>query len=760
MDVPDDLRDRVGGHPLVAEALVRRGFSDVPSALAFLDPAHYSPAPATDLPNIVAAAERLERAIEHGETVCVWGDFDVDGQTSTTLLVSSLRDLGADVIFHIPVREKESHGVNIKWLDEMIDAGAGLVLTCDTGVTAIEPVEHARRRGVDVVITDHHDLPDVLPEATAIVNPKMLPQSHPLGQLPAVGCAYKLAELMYDRAGRASEVEQYLDLVALGIVADVAEQTGDTRYLLQRGLDVLRNTPRVGLLALMADAELDPSRVSEEHIGFVIAPRLNSLGRLANAQTAVEFLTTADQSRARILAKELDGLNTRRKLLVQQVIEAVEGKLEREPALLRSAALVVDSPSWPAGVLGIVAGRLAERYGKPAVLIVTPPDGLSHGSARSVPGCNITEAFAAHSNMLIRFGGHPMAAGLTLKPERIPEFREALSETVASMIGGVQAQPSVAIDGYVSLSEVSLDLVEQLERISPFGSGNPPLTLACRGLTVVDDAVLGAGGEHRRIVVQDEAGDHRRVLWWGGANSELPAGRFDLAVVLRASNYRGQRDVQVEWVAARPLEHPTAVLRPPQRSVQVIDCRNIEDQDSELEKLLNDSAVQVWSETTGEQPINGLRRHELQQCSHLAIWTAPPGPVELRKALECTGAGTVYLFGVDPNIDSAKQFLSLLAGLVKSVLSKRDGTVSVTELAAATAQREITARAGIDWLVARGYLIVVEEHGGDLHLASGGQRSIQRMESAETRLRELLEETSTYRRHFRRAGAEAVIARE
>jgi len=758
--VPNDLRERVGGHPLVAETLVRRGFSDVSAALGFLDPACYSPAPASDIPNVVAAAERLERAIQQGETICVWGDFDVDGQTSTTLLVSMLRGLGADVIYHIPSRETESHGVNITWLDRMITAGARLVLTCDTGIGAIEPVEYAHRRGVDVVITDHHDLPDVLPEATAIVNPKMLPQAHPLRQLPGVGCAYKLAEFMFERAGRMSEAEQYLDLVALGIVADVAVQTGDTRYLLQRGLDVLRNTQRLGLQTLMELADLNPSWVSEEHIGFVIAPRMNSLGRLASAQTAVEFLTTADQSRARILATELDGLNARRRLLVQQVMEAIEGRLERDPSLLQFAALVLESPSWPAGVLGIVAGRLAERYGKPAVLIATPPDEMGHGSARSVPACNITHALTAHADLLIRYGGHPMAAGLTINPERIPEFREALSGTVASLIAGAQVRPGVAIDGYVSLSDISLDLVEQLERLAPFGSGNPALTLACRSLTVVDDAVVGAGAEHRRVVVQDEAGEQQRVLWWHGADSELPTGRFDLAIVLRASDYRGQRDVQVEWVYARPLEHPEVVRRLARRSVYVVDYRNIADQVGELENLLGDSAVQVWSEATGRQYFDGLRRHELQQGEHLAIWTAPPGPAELREALERTGAGTVYLFGVDPNLDSPRQFLSLLAGLMKSVLNKREGAISVIELAAATGQREMTVRAGIDWLVARGNLTVVDEHQGKLHLDTGGRRSSQRLESAEARLRELLQETAAYRRHFRRADAGGVLARE
>jgi len=233
----------------------------------------------------------------------------------------------------------------------------------------------------------------------------MLPDEHPLRQLPGVGCAYKLAELLYERAGRPEDAAQYLDLVALGIVADVAVQTGDTRYLLQRGLEALRHTERAGLQAMMEVAELNPEWLTEEHIGFVLAPRLNALGRLADANVAVEFLTTHDLGRARILATELEGLNARRKLLCDQVAQAAQSQVERDPSLLEHSALVLS------------------QYHRPALLIATPPGELGRGSARSVAGCDIHAAIAAHGEMLVRFGGHPMAAGLAIDPARIPESR-------------------------------------------------------------------------------------------------------------------------------------------------------------------------------------------------------------------------------------------------------------------------------------------------------------------------------------------------
>ncbi|MEJ2108261.1 MAG: DHH family phosphoesterase, partial [Acidiferrobacteraceae bacterium] len=264
VQVPEALQAAVGGHPLVAETLARRGITDVASAQAFLDPDRYRPALATELPNLVEAVERLERAIGRGERICVWGDFDVDGQTSTTVLVSTLWDLGASVRYHIPIRAKESHGVNLPVLGRIIADGVDLVLTCDTGVSAHEAVAYARSQGVDVIVTDHHDLPPLLPEAYAVVNPKLLPESHPLRELSGVGCAYKLAEPLYDRAGQSAGATRHLDLVALGLVADVAVQTGDTRYLTQRGLEALRHTERLGLQVMMELANLNPDWLTEE----------------------------------------------------------------------------------------------------------------------------------------------------------------------------------------------------------------------------------------------------------------------------------------------------------------------------------------------------------------------------------------------------------------------------------------------------------------------------------------------------------------
>jgi single-stranded-DNA-specific exonuclease len=409
-----------------------------------------------------------------------------------------------------------------------------------------------------------------------------------------------------------------------------------------------------------------------------------------------------------------------------------------------------------------VAGRLAERYHRPTILIAAPPGGPARGSARSIEGCNISAAIAAHADMLMSFGGHPMAAGLAIDPERIPEFRRALSRTVTEMLEDPRSlgKPSGAleIDGTLPLADLSLDLVQELERLAPFGPGNPPLTLVSRGLELKSHASVGRGGEHLQLIVEDEAGTAQKVIWWQGAGSPLPQGRFDLAYVVRTSDYRGQRDVQVEWVDARPIEEPALLLRPSPPAVEVVDYRWEPNPRQRLAHLRTQEDVQVWGEAGASQEIMGQDRYELGSSAGLAIWTTPPGVGELRAVLERVLPEMVYLFAIDPGLDHPEAFLARLAGLTKHALNARGGQVSVLMLAAATAQREATVRAGLTWLVARGHLTVVGEDGDEVHLAAGSQAASADLPQATARLTALLEETAAYRAHFARADKETLIA--
>ena len=755
--VPESLASLVGGHPLVGATLARRGILDPQTARSFLDHGSYSPASPSELPGLDSAVARLESAIEENESLWVWGDFDVDGQTSTTLLVQALKELGANVNFHIPVRANESHGVNLPVLGEIIDQGAQLVLTCDTGIAAHEAVAYAQGRGVQVIVTDHHDLPPSLPGAYAIVNPKLLPEGHPLSTLPGVGVAFKLVEALFQRAGREAELERYLDLVALGIVADIALQVGDTRYLLQRGLQVLQENQRLGLKVLMEMADLNPTWLTEEHIGFILAPRMNALGRLGDANSIVEFLTTEDIARARTLALELETLNARRKLLTDQVFQGAQAQLERDPSLNRQVALVLAHPSWPAGVIGIVASRLVERYNKPTILISAPPGEVARGSARSVEGVNITAAIVAQKDMLEGFGGHPMAAGLSIDPERILEFRTGLARTINKMLGEVPLETRLQVDGYLGLSELSLDLVADLERLAPFGAGNPSLVLVSQKLRLVNYRPLGRNAEHLLLTVEDSEGLAQKVIWWGGAGWPLPEGEFDLAYNVRASTFQGQRQVQLEWVDARILEDSLAERQPARPAIEVVDYRREAHPLPILMKLQAEGDVQVWCEAEAKDKLDGNGRDELEPAGALAIWTIPPGPVELQHAINAVKPEKVYLFAVDPGMDDPGVFLKRLTGLVKFGLKAKNGRTRLESLARATSQREAVVRLGLKWLQARGYILIISDEDDELLLDFGDDEPKEDLAWITDQLRTFLGETTAYRSYFTHADAHNLL---
>lgn len=745
-----------GLHPLVSQTLLRRGIITSEAARAFLDPQSYSPAPATDIPGLSVAADRVMVAVQKHEPVCVWGDFDVDGQTSTTILVQTLQALGADVTYHIPVRERESHGVNIPFLTEVIERGAKLILTCDTGITAHAAVEYASSRHVDMVITDHHDLAESLPPAAAVTDPKLLPGGHPLSTLSGSGLAYKLAEELYARFGRAGEATQHLDLATLGLVADLAMLTGDTRYLVQRGLDALRNTKRLGLQTMLEMAELVPANLTEEHIGFVIGPRLNALGRLGDANPAVELLTTSDPVRAYVLATQLEGLNVQRQLLCSQVTRAAEAQLSLDPSLLAQPVLVLGHAAWPGGVVGIVASRLVERYRKPAILFSTPPGLPAQGSARSVEGLNITAAIASQKDLLLNFGGHPMAAGLSLEQEKLPEFRRRLSKTVENMLGEVEIKSRLEINGWLDLSEISTTLADALECLAPYGPGNEKLTLATRNLRLQSIAAIGHNREHLKLAVADEAGSSQAVLWWNGVGENQPDGRFDLAYTVRASDWRGTRQVQVEFVDFHLIEPESIQVNT--RQIEVIDYRSVRSPHEALAQLRDRPSTLVWAEGEEKKKAEGKDRNELGHVDNLIIWTTPPSPEELRFALDKVQPRTVCLFAATDPIETPEAFLGRLAGLLKFAINHRSGQVSNAGLAAATAQRPLTIRNGLKWLIAQGEINLLTCAGDAMTVSAG--TSVKDMASSSivwTEIQALLAETAAYRAYFKRADKNVLL---
>ena len=727
--------------PLVAQTLVRRGFTTLQGAQAFLHP---DALPSTPFPNIEPAVERINMAIRKSEKICIWGDFDVDGQTSTTLLVQTLQSLGAKVVYYIPIRGKESHGVHIETLKPILDKGAKLILTCDTGITAHEAVDYANSRGVDVVITDHHDLGETLPSAVAIVNPKLLPRDHLLSSLAGVGVAYKLAEaLMESRASETVPItDALLDLVALGLIADVALLKGETRSLAQRGIEALRHTHRLGLKVMAELSNTNLETLTEETIGFTFAPRLNALGRLGDANPAVELLLTQDPARARLLAAQIEGLNVQRRLLTSQVYEAAEAQLRAHPEVLTEPAIVLSHPNWPGGVVGIVANRLVDRYHKPAILLNESEDGIMRGSARSVEGLHITEAIASQKDILHSFGGHPMAAGMSFDADKLNEFRRGLGKAIEKQLGEIVfEEPTLQIDAWLELNELNLELASSLEMLAPFGAGNPALTLASHGVTLKSLSTIGKTQEHLRMNIEDANGNAQSILWWSGAGEELPesGSKFDIAYSLRASTFRGQKQVTLQFEEFRVTEEKPVEVK--KAKLEIIDRRlNV----GGLESLK--VGTLIWVE--GAEKSKGKSRFELQQADEFVIYTTPPSPVELRKVLEIVKPKVVYVFAIPPAEQKPDDFLTHLAGLCKFLLNQRRGKAIISELASAMATRESAIQIGLEWMSATGQFSVSMEE-NQITLSAEKQEKNQYLQAELfIALKGILNETAAYRKYF------------
>lgn len=736
---------------LIKQTLIRRGFATPDSARAFLHPDEI---PSTPFPDIENAVEIIYQAIQRKDRICVWGDFDVDGQTSTALLVQTLQSLGADVVYYIPIRGKESHGVHIESLAPIIDGGIKLLITCDTGITAHDAIDYANSRGVNVVLTDHHDVGETLPNAKAIINPKLLPQGHPLKNLAGVGVAYKLAEALlrsddFSRQKTATEVatttsEDLLDLVALGLIADVALLQSETRSLAQRGIRQLRKTNRLGLKVMAELSNTQLESLTEETIGFTFAPRLNALGRLSDANPAVELLITNNPARARVLAAQIEGLNAQRRLLTSQVTEAAEVQLREHPELLNEPAIVLSHPNWPGGVVGIVANRLVDRYHKPALLLTESDDGILRGSARSIEGLHITEAISSQKNSLLNFGGHPMAAGLSLQKENLTSFRRGLGRAIEKQLGEIiREDPTLQIDSWLGLDEINLELADAIELLAPFGAGNPKLTFASRGITLKSIAEVGKTKEHLRLAVEDENGNVQSILWWGGAGEELPetGTQIDIAYSVRASTFRGEKQVNATFEEFRIVESKAIEIK--ERRLEIRDWRLESGKWKELENVL------TWAE--GADKAKGKSRYELHPADELVIYTTPASPADLRAVLEIVKPNIVHVIGVSPAKEKTDEFLARLAGMAKFAINNKGGKVSVNELAVATTQRVNAVRVGLEWLSAGGHVTAVPEEDAVLLSAGNGEANQYLQKELFVAVRGILDETTAFRDYFSRA---------
>jgi single-stranded-DNA-specific exonuclease len=561
------LREQ-GLHPLLAQILYNRGHTDPQGALAFMEGEYEFPSPFS-MKGIPQATARIKTAIFREEKIAVYGDFDVDGVTSTVLLVQTLRRLDAyvkgcvgasaeaNITAHIPDRMTEGYGLNSKTLRRLAEQGVKLVVTVDCGIRSPQEVEDAKAAGMDVIITDHHSVGPELPGALAVIDPKQEDCAYPYHDLAGVGVAYTLAralaQVQNSRRQPPFDADGYLDLVALGTVADIAPLTGENRALVIRGLEVLNRAERPGVRTLMDVAGIAPGAVSAEGIGFALGPRLNAAGRLGSAMLAYELLSTDDHKTAHRLAQELQELNRRRQHATAQMREIAADLAGLEDGAAPPALIFAAHPEFHQGIVGLVAGRLTERFYRPSVIIERGAD-TSHGSCRSIPEFHITQALDRCADFLVRHGGHAAAAGFTVRNENIGVLGERLLEIAAEQLEGRDLTPTLGIDAEARLADLTEELANQLQLLEPTGEGNPRPVLATRNLRVAARRRFGRESNHLAFTVHDGEQYREAVAFrQGGLADDMPD-RVDLACHLEINEWNGRRKVRLNVCDIRPTE--------------------------------------------------------------------------------------------------------------------------------------------------------------------------------------------------------------
>ena len=540
--------EHVCGPPCIARLLQRRGLLNDEQATDFLHPRLRQLSDPFLLPNMRAAVDRILHAINDGQRIVIYGDYDVDGVTSLALLNEMLCAYGARPALFLPSRMEEGYGLSVEGIERCWQAHQPqLLIAVDCGTGSAAEVADIRVRGADVIVLDHHEPKGALPDCVAIVNPKAAKDSA-FRYLCSVGIVFKLCHaLLKTRPLPGFELRRRLDLVALGTVADIVPLEAENRILVYHGAREIARRRLLGMSKLMDVSAVRPP-IAAEHIGFRLGPRLNAAGRLTTAEKALSLLLTTDAAEAVALADELDGQNRDRQSVERQIVEAAEAKIA-ERNLSESPAIVLGDRDWHPGVLGIVASRIARRYHRPTIIVGFDELGLGKGSGRSIPGLSLVGALGRCGSLLEKFGGHDMAAGLTIRKEIFPAFATAFQESCRRLLSAEQLEPCLHLDDELTLRELTWDLLCWHEQLQPFGQGNPQPLFLVRGVEpMAPPQVLK---EKHLVLRLRQKGRHQRAISFGGAEEPLPEPPWDVAFRIGTDEYEGETRLQMQVEALR-----------------------------------------------------------------------------------------------------------------------------------------------------------------------------------------------------------------
>lgn len=549
--------------PLVNQVIVNRGIDTPELAQIYIEPESQNlPSPLTEFKDLAASIQLLQDAITCGEKIAICGDYDADGMTSTALLLRAFRHLGADVDYAIPSRMKDGYGINIRIVEEFASSGVGLILTVDNGISAYEPILRATELGLSVIVTDHHDIPEKLPPADAILNPKLLPEVSPYRGLAGVGVAYVLAVATAQSLGKLQGLtNQLLELFTLGTIADLAPLVGVNRRWLKRGLRQLPNSELAGVQALiqMAGVREEQKQLQPDDIGFKLGPRINAVGRIGDPQIVIELLTTDDPGVALERAMQCEQINRQRQHLCEQIEQEAIALIETENIHWQQArVLVLVQENWHHGTIGIVASRLVERYGVPTFIGTYQEEDKSkiRGSARGIEEFHVFDALEFCQDLLGKFGGHKAAGGFSLPAKNLRAFEQRLSKFACQCLKPEYLKPLVKIDAQAKLDRLSLQLYKQIDSLQPWGIGNDFPVFWTPNVRIKEQQIVGKNHLKLTLSEDDSEVEFKAIAWRWGEYFPLP-NRLDLAYKLRENHWNGNANLELEIVGVRLSQSET-----------------------------------------------------------------------------------------------------------------------------------------------------------------------------------------------------------
>jgi single-stranded-DNA-specific exonuclease len=742
IEIPEEILNAANGDELVARIFLNRGYSHPETIRQMLDEQYYKPTGIWEFPGMNEAVKRIVKAIKSGELIAVYGDYDVDGVTSTVTLVECLNLYTSSVIYHVPDRFTEGYGMNSQVISSFGTKGVSLIITCDCGVSNTDEIALAKSLGMDVIVTDHHNLPDSLPPAEVVLNPKLLGKGHKAVNISGCAMAYFLCKALLVHYNEVEKEENLLDLLALSLIADVVSLNGENRYLLKKALPKLFETKRIGLRALFSIIEKGAKLTNEESVAFQIAPRINAAGRMESARLPVELLLCKDRMLADEMAQKIDDLNQERKRVQNDIIKQASDLVETKKK--NKTILVLFNESWHHGIIGIAAGKICETYRKPAILLSMKEDGETVvGSARSTDEVNIYELIKMCKNRLIKFGGHSKAAGLSLKKEDLEKFTREIEE-LAEKLFYIKDSIEVSVDWRFDFRSIDESLYARLSNTGPFGEGFEQPVFLTRGVTAVSDRKTDRN--HHIMVLADENDIRMPAVKWFGEDLSFQGGVYDIVYKLGRNTYKGNTELQltVQYIleaGGKPKKAFEGIIADERRTGVSEAVERYKDGILFYEGLKSRCAVQ-----------NTVNRFNVPNNpgGSLIFLSVPVNSQIFREVVTTVNPKVIVInFSILPDY-SFKGFMTELLGVLKYIINRENGEAKLEQLSMRLCVEEELLIAALKYLNALGKLeFSIDYESNQVYIGKAEKAPCGEAHMLEKNLKDALQEKNAYTRFVR-----------